>query len=109
MVKQYKSMFRPTFAISTLCIAVASISVSYADGFYTIIGPDGRPMIVPSKKVGQKQSNIRVEAPKQVVQPRVDAKPVQEAPKENIQNSKVLQKFEPHVNKKLNTAPTAPT
>ncbi|WP_445535379.1 putative pilus assembly protein FilE [Acinetobacter sp. G18] len=108
MVKQYKSMFRPKFAISILCIAVASISVSYADSFYTIIGPDGRPMIVPSKKVGQKQSNIRVEVPKQVVQPQVDAKPVQEVPKENIQNSKVPQKFEPHVSKKLNTAPTAP-
>ena len=38
MVKQYKSMFRPKFAISTLCIAVASVSVSYADGFFTIIG-----------------------------------------------------------------------
>ncbi|MFX5100786.1 protein FilE, partial [Acinetobacter baumannii] len=64
MVKQYKSMFRPKFAISTLCIAVASVSVSYADGFFTIIGPDGRPMIVPSKKVEQKQSKSKVEAPK---------------------------------------------
>ncbi len=50
MVKQYKRMFRPKFAIAALCIAIANISLSYADGFYTIIGPDGRPMIVPSKK-----------------------------------------------------------
>lgn len=101
-------MFRPKFAISTLCIAVASVSVSYADGFFTIIGPDGRPMIVPSKKVEQKQSKSRVEAPKQVVQPHVNATPVQEASKENVQNSKELKKFEPHPTKKLNTAPTAP-
>ncbi|MBC6791296.1 putative pilus assembly protein FilE [Acinetobacter baumannii] len=108
MVKQYKSMFRPKFAISTLCIAIASVSVSYADGFFTIIGPDGRPMIVPSKKVEQKQSKSRVEAPKQVVQLHVNAAPVQEASKENVQNSKELKKFEPHPTQKLNTAPTAP-
>ncbi|HCD62117.1 MAG TPA: protein FilE, partial [Acinetobacter nosocomialis] len=109
MVKQYKRMFRPRFAISTLCVAIASVSVSYADGFYTIIGPDGRPMIVPSKKVEQKQSNIRIEAPKQVAQPKSVVIPVQEAPFENLHNSKEPKKFESRAIKKLNTAPTAPT
>ncbi|WP_423056910.1 putative pilus assembly protein FilE [Acinetobacter nosocomialis] len=102
-------MFRPRFAISTLCVAIASVSVSYADGFYTIIGPDGRPMIVPSKKVEQKQSNIRIEAPKQVAQPKSVVIPVQEAPFENLHNSKEPKKFESRAIKKLNTAPTAPT
>ncbi|KAA0672615.1 protein FilE, partial [Acinetobacter baumannii] len=55
MVRLYKWMFSPKFAITTLCVAIASISVSYADGFYTIIGPDGRPMIVPSKRIDQKK------------------------------------------------------
>ncbi len=56
MVRQYKWMFRPKLAISILSVAMVSVSVSYADGFYTIIGPDGRPMIVPSKKVDQKKT-----------------------------------------------------
>ncbi len=58
MVRQYKWMFRPKLAISILSVAMLSVSVSYADGFYTIIGPDGRPMIVPSKKVDQKDSYL---------------------------------------------------
>ncbi|NUG52173.1 protein FilE, partial [Acinetobacter lactucae] len=58
MVRQYKWMFRPKLAVSILSVAMASVSVSYADGFYTIIGPDGRPMIVPSKKVDQKRQPL---------------------------------------------------
>ncbi len=55
-------MFSPNFAILTLCVAIANVSVSYADGFYTIIGPDGRPMIVPSKRVDQKkQTSSKIE------------------------------------------------
>lgn len=36
-------------AISVIFTVIASTSVVYADGFYTIIGPDGRPMIIPKK------------------------------------------------------------
>ena len=36
-------------AISVIITVIASTSVVYADGFYTIIGPDGRPMIIPKK------------------------------------------------------------
>ena len=109
MVKQYKWMFRPRFAISTLCVAIASVSVSYADGFYTIIGPDGRPMIVPSKKVEQKRTNIKLATPQQVTQPQSAVPPVQKVPQQNVQNSEVIKKFEQQSIKKLNTAPTAPT
>ncbi len=49
-------MFRPKLVISALCVGIASSSVVYADGFYTIIGPDGRPMIVPSKEINQKKT-----------------------------------------------------
>lgn len=36
-------------AISVIFTVIASTSVVYAQGFYTIIGPDGRPMIIPKK------------------------------------------------------------
>ncbi|MDV4292466.1 putative pilus assembly protein FilE [Acinetobacter baumannii] len=110
MVKQYKGIFRPKVAITTLCVAIASISVSYADGFYTIIGPDGRPMIVPSKRIDQKKQPIpKIEERKlqtQQNQPIVDA--VQKTSKEKEQTKNLPKKLEQHVQEKLNTAPTAP-
>lgn len=103
-------MFSPKFAITTLCVAIASISVSYADGFYTIIGPDGRPMIVPSKRIDQKKQPIpKIEERKpqtQQNQPIVDA--VQKTSKEKEQTKNLPKKLEQHVQEKLNTAPTAP-
>ncbi len=41
MVKQYKGIFRPKVAITTLCVAIASISVSYADVFIQLLGQMG--------------------------------------------------------------------
>ncbi|WP_050675813.1 putative pilus assembly protein FilE, partial [Acinetobacter baumannii] len=111
MVRLYKWMFSPKFAITTLCVAIASISVSYADGFYTIIGPDGRPMIVPSKRIDQKKQPIpKIEERKpqtQQNQPIVDT--VQKTSKEKEQTKNLPKKLEQHVQEKLNTAPTAPT
>ncbi|NLH05574.1 putative pilus assembly protein FilE [Acinetobacter baumannii] len=110
MVRLYKWMFSPKFAITTLCVAIASISVSYADGFYTIIGPDGRPMIVPSKRIDQKKQPIpKIEERKpqtQQNQPIVGA--VQKTSKEKEQTKNLPKKLEQHVQEKLNTAPTAP-
>ncbi|EHU2365167.1 putative pilus assembly protein FilE [Acinetobacter baumannii] len=110
MVRLYKWIFSPKFAITTLCVAIASISVSYADGFYTIIGPDGRPMIVPSKRIDQKKQPIpKIEERKpqtQQNQPIVDA--VQKTSKEKEQTKNLPKKLEQHVQEKLNTAPTAP-
>ncbi|MGQ8245772.1 putative pilus assembly protein FilE [Acinetobacter baumannii] len=111
MVRLYKWIFSPKFAITTLCVAIASISVSYADGFYTIIGPDGRPMIVPSKRIDQKKQPIpKIEERKpqtQQNQPIVDV--VQKTSKEKEQTKNLPKKLEQHVQEKLNTAPTAPT
>ena len=57
-------------------------SVSYADGFYTIIGPDGRPMIVQKQESKQipkqdsKQENGTIEENEAVSNPVVEQKTV---------------------------------
>lgn len=45
--------------ISFVCAVIASSSVVYAEGFYTIIGPDGRPMIVPRKSTEAEKKIIK--------------------------------------------------
>ena len=49
MVMEKKTNQRSKLALLTLCLTFASGTYVYADGFYTIIGPDGRPMIVPKR------------------------------------------------------------
>lgn len=49
-----KRTLQATLAISLLMVMIPSVSYVYADGFYTIIGPDGRPMVVPMK-IGKKE------------------------------------------------------
>lgn len=109
MVKQYKRMFSPNFAILTLCVAIANVSVSYADGFYTIIGPDGRPMIVPSRRVDQeKQSLPSIDVQSKNLPEKTVALPVQKLSREKEQTTDSSKKVEQQTEKKLNTAPTAP-
>ncbi|MCG9513452.1 putative pilus assembly protein FilE [Acinetobacter pittii] len=109
MVKKNKRMFRSKFAISALCVGIASFSVAYADGFYTIIGPDGRPMIVPSKEIKQKKQSIsKIETPTQILPNKTTVISTQKVSEEN--KKIVLPKnVEQKEQKKLNTAPTAPT
>ena len=103
-------MFRPNFAISILCIVIANVSTSYADGFYTIIGPDGRPMIVPSKRVDQKKTSIpQIEIKPQNPPNKMVILPTQKNYKEKEQIKDLPKKLEQQAEKKLNTAPTAPT
>lgn len=111
MVKQYKRMFNPNFAILTLCVAIANVSVSYADGFYTIIGPDGRPMIVPSKRVDQKkQTSSKIEETQhQNPTTNTIVVPAQKVFKEEARNTDSPKRVEQQPQKKLNSAPTAPT
>lgn len=101
-------MFRPKLVISALCVGIASFSVVYADGFYTIIGPDGRPMIVPSKEINQKKQPIsKIETPTQILPNKTTVISTQKVPEEN--KKIVLPKnVEQKEQKKLNTAPTAP-
>lgn len=49
MVMEKKINQRLKLALLTLCLTYASGSHVYADSFYTIIGPDGRPLIVPRR------------------------------------------------------------
>ena len=58
MVSDLKIMRGNSFVKSILMLCVAQVSFSYAGEFYTIIGPDGRPMIVqqqiqPKPKVAE--------------------------------------------------------
>lgn len=105
MVKKNKRMFRPKLVISALCVGIASFSVVYADGFYTIIGPDGRPMIVPSKEINQKKQPIsKIETPTQILPNKTTVISTQKFSEEN--KKIVLPKnVEQKEQKKLNTAP----
>ncbi|MEB6481324.1 putative pilus assembly protein FilE [Acinetobacter vivianii] len=56
----YKMIKQPLLV--TLFVALSSGGVVYAEeGFYTIIGPDGRPMIIPQKKQSQPVKTIPVQ------------------------------------------------
>lgn len=58
-------MFKKNIQISKGAMLIMSISMAlgqnvYADGFYTIIGPDGRPMIVPKRdNLQQSKSQVK--------------------------------------------------
>lgn len=95
-------MSRPRFAIAIFFVAIASNSAIYADGFYTIIGPDGRPMIVPSKRVERTVTPSKVLKNPEIKTPR----PEQQVLPETSLKSKELPKV---ITKSSNTAPTAPT
>jgi hypothetical protein len=56
----YKMIKQPLLV--TLFVALSSGGAVYAEeGFYTIIGPDGRPMIIPQKKQSQPIKTISVQ------------------------------------------------
>ncbi len=56
----YKMIKQPLLV--TLFVALSSGGAVYAEeGFYTIIGPDGRPMIIPQKKQSQTIKTIPVQ------------------------------------------------
>ncbi|MDM1021908.1 putative pilus assembly protein FilE [Acinetobacter sp. VNK23] len=109
---QKKWIQQPRFVISLLSAVLTSSTVAYADGFYTIIGPDGRPMIVPKKVDAQKNeptargsavggnslkkaSTERVEnqmvAPSVIQKNSVIANPSQKVVKQAVENSKNIQ------------------
>ncbi len=93
-------MSRPRFAIAIFFVAIASNSAIYANGFYTIIGPDGRPMIVPSKRVERTVTPSKV-----LTNPEIKtSRPEQQVLPETSLKSKELPKV---ITKSSNTAPTA--
>lgn len=68
----YKIMMKQPLLVTLLMILGSGGAVSAEDGFYTIIGPDGRPMIIPQKKQSQ---------PKTL--------PAQQKPEQNLHNEEV--------------------
>ncbi|RYG03716.1 MAG: putative pilus assembly protein FilE, partial [Chitinophagaceae bacterium] len=78
MVMQKKRTQRAQFALSLLCIMSVQSTIVYADGFYTIIGPDGRPMIVPKRvdapKLRQPEPAKKVVSEIKLVEP-IETKP----------------------------------
>lgn len=81
MQKQRKQRSKLTMLIMSL--GLVSGSNLYADGFYTIIGPDGRPMIVPNKeqvKVQNQSVNDQAlkSAPVKQISPKKDEPVVKE-------------------------------
>ena len=72
---QKKRAQKSTLAISLFYLMVSSVSAVYADGFYTIIGPDGRPMIVPmraEKKEVESNKQKQAIVTEKTVQPTID-------------------------------------
>ena len=60
MVMLKKNIQMSKYTLLTIGIGIVSGQNVYADGFYTIIGPDGRLMIVPKKDTSQQlQSQVR--------------------------------------------------
>jgi hypothetical protein len=55
-----KNIQMSKYAMLMIGISIVSGQNVYADGFYTIIGPDGRPMIVP-KRIPHNNFNLRLE------------------------------------------------
>lgn len=56
MVSELKKMKGNSLVKSVLALCIVQVSFSYAGEFYTIIGPDGRPMIVQQKSPPKNQS-----------------------------------------------------
>ncbi|MEO4102207.1 protein FilE, partial [Acinetobacter pittii] len=85
-------MSRPRFAIAIFFVAIASNSAIYADGFYTIIGPDGRPMIVPSKRVERTVTPSRVLTNPEIKTTRPEPQVLPEASLKSKELPKVIKK-----------------
>ncbi|VXA55887.1 Flagellar protein FilE [Acinetobacter proteolyticus] len=72
---QNKMILQSRLVISFVCLMIASTSVVYANGFYTIIGPDGRPMVVPmrdGKKAVEPNKQKQAIITEKTVQPTID-------------------------------------
>lgn len=74
MVGKLKIMKGNSFMKSILTLCMVQVSFSYAGEFYTIIGPDGRPMVVqqkvPAKSIKSEQTKQTVKESLQEVLPQ---------------------------------------
>lgn len=103
-----KNIQMSKYAMLMIGIGIVSGQNVYADGFYTIIGPDGRPMIVPKKDTSQQlQSQVRnIEKestlPNKIIENKVET-PVKLSNSQNrniqsdISNTRKIEKIEPTI------------
>lgn len=103
-----KNIQMSKYAMLMIGISIVSGQNVYADGFYTIIGPDGRPMIVPKKDTSQQlQSQVRnIEKestlPNKIIENKVET-PVKLSNSQNrniqsdISNTHKIEKIEPTI------------
>ena len=108
MVMLKKNIQMSKYAMLMIGIGIVSGQNVYADGFYTIIGPDGRPMIVPKKDTSQQlQSQVRnIEKestlPNKIIENKVET-PVKLSNSQNrniqsdISNTRKIEKIEPAI------------
>ena len=108
MVMLKKNIQMSKYAMLMIGISIVSGQNVYADGFYTIIGPDGRPMIVPKKDTPQQlQSQVRnIEKestlPNKIIENKVET-PVKLSNSQNrniqsdISNTRKIEKIEPAI------------
>ena len=80
MVNKLKKLKRISLRKTILTLCLMQVSVSYAGEFYTIIGPDGRPIVVQqpsqpkSKKIEVMQSKPSVAVASDKKQPDINHK-----------------------------------
>lgn len=93
MVKSLQNKGIGSMRLSLICLAMSIVPITYAANFYTIIGPDGRPIVVQKPietekkekvKAQSEQKNnattpeIAVKVQPQVTSPIVAAKPMEQ-------------------------------
>ena len=91
MVKLSERLKRNLLSSMTLSLFVASGHVTNANEFYTIIGPDGRPMVIQrqsNEKLKKEKPVIENKTTQQVETPKVKTEPVLQIKKEQQPNLK---------------------
>ena len=92
MVNKLKKLKRISLRKTILTLCLMQVSVSYAGEFYTIIGPDGRPIVVQqpsqpkSKKIEVMQSKPSVAVASDKKQPDINHKETH--PQKDLQENK---------------------
>ncbi|MBJ9957540.1 putative pilus assembly protein FilE [Acinetobacter courvalinii] len=100
----YKMIKQPLLV--TLFVALTSGGAVYAEeGFYTIIGPDGRPMIIPQKKQSQPVKNLPVQQKQEKVAQVEKVEKVETVVVEKKQQDQVIVSSKPTAAMAVSKAP----
>lgn len=100
----YKMIKQPLLV--TLFVALTSGGAVYAEeGFYTIIGPDGRPMIIPQKKQSQPVKTLPVQQKQEKVAQVEKVEKVETVVVEKKQQDQVIASSKPTAAMAVSKAP----